>query len=160
MANMTDVVFWVSLAGLFGLVVYEFCKSRSVVVFLLLIVVLGACGVVYFYAFESHAYLQSKGEQSSGPAMFVLYICMVIGMACHHFYTYFIKPKPKREAFDFGVFIAPVFVSAIVFAPLWAAFQDAGVSLSHLKYGAFFVAFENGFCWKEFFDNRRRRRRV
>lgn len=158
MADMTNVVFWISLAGLLALLIRGFCKSRSIAVFLLWLVILGACGVMYFYAFESHSYLQPKGEQSSGPAMFVLFICMLVGMACNHFYNYFMKPKLKREPFDFWRFIAPIFVSPFIFAPLWAAFRDAGVSLSPLKYAAFFVAFENGFFWKEVFDNRRRRR--
>jgi hypothetical protein len=50
-----------------------------------------------------------------------------------------------------------MFTSPLVFAPLWSAFQDAGMTLTSLKYGVFVVAFENGFFWKEFFDNRRQR---
>jgi hypothetical protein len=155
---MTNVVFWVSLMGLFALIVQRFRKSRNIAMFLGWLAVLAACGGVYFYAFESPSHLQAKGEQSSGPAMIVLYICMLVGMACHYLYSYFVKPKLKRESFEFGLLIAPVFASPIIFAPLWAAFQDAGVTLSPLRYAAFFVAFENGFFWKEFFDNRSRRR--
>ena len=156
MANTTDIVFWVSLAVLFALAVRGFYRSRHIGQLLVSVAILAACGAVYALNFEGSSHLQSKGEQSSTPAMIVLYVCMLVGMTCQYLYTYFLKAERERK-FDVGLFIAPMFTSPLVFAPLWSAFQDTGMTLTSLKYGVFVVAFENGFFWKEFFDNRRQR---
>ena len=80
-------------------------------------------------------------------------------MTCHYLYTLLSMPKNQRRSFDFASFIAPVFASPIVFIPLLASFQNADVDLTNLtlpKFMVFFVAFENGFFWKELVDNRRK----
>jgi hypothetical protein len=63
--------------------------------------------------------------------------------------------------FDFGMFVAPVFASPIVFIPLLAALQNTPAitgtqGFSAVNLMVFFVAFENGFFWKEYFDHRRK----
>jgi hypothetical protein len=152
---MADIVFWVSLAGLFALAVHSFWQRHNIGHLLAWLAILAASGGWYFIAFDLSPHFQSKGEQSSTPAMVILYLCTVGGMACNYLYAHFMKPIRKREPFDFGCFIAPMFASPIIFAPLWSAFHEAGIELTALKFAAFFVAFENGFFWKEFFDNRR-----
>jgi hypothetical protein len=157
-ASTTDVIFWGSLAVLFALAVRAFRRSRHLGQFLVWVAVLAACGLAYYFTFDATQPFQSKGEQSSAAGMIALYIFMVAGMGCHYLYSHFMKPEREREFFDFGLFIAPIFASPLIFAPLWTAFQNAGVTLTGLRFGAFLVAFQNGFFWKEFFDNRRRRR--
>jgi hypothetical protein len=93
----------------------------------------------------------------------VLYICMLLGMLAHHAFTRFERPKRERKKFDMGVFLAPIFASPIVFIPLLAALQSAELDLSRLdpaRMMLFLVAFQNGFFWKEYFDNRSRRNEV
>jgi hypothetical protein len=83
---------------------------------------------------------------------------MLLGMAAQYGYNRFEQPKAERKAFDFGLFIAPIFASPIIFIPLLAALQNADLDLTRLttpKMMVFFVAFENGFFWKEYFDHRR-----
>ena len=158
MGSTADVIFWGSLAGLFALAVREFLRSRHVPQFLVWLTILAVCGLAFYFSFDFAAHLQSKGEQSSGAAMIVLYLFVLVGMACHYLYSHFLKPRPEREVFDFGLLIAPLFASPIIFVPLWSAFENAGLTLTGLRFGAFFVAFENGFFWKEVFDNRRQGR--
>jgi hypothetical protein len=72
-------------------------------------------------------------------------------------------PRPNRQPFDLGTFLAPMLVSPIVFIPLLSAFQSIDVDLANLatpKLMIFLVTFENGFFWKAFFDNRRREQKV
>ena len=88
-----------------------------------------------------------------------LFIFMVLGMFAQFLYRYFSNPRTKREAFDWGLFIAPLFASPIIFIPLLAAMQNAEVDLTQLtapRMMIFLVAFQNGFFWKEFFDKRQR----
>ena len=158
MASMTNVIFWGSLAGLFALTVQGFRKSRNIGQLVVWLALLSAFGGWYFFAFQQAPHLQSKGEQSSALAMVGLYACMLAGMACNYLYAHFMNPKGKRKPFDFGCFFGPVFASPIIFIPLWAAFQNAGIGVMSPQFAAFFVAFENGFFWKEVFDNRKQQR--
>ena len=90
----------------------------------------------------------------------VLYVCMLLGMFAQHAFTRFERPRVERNKLDIGVFLAPIFASPIVFIPLLAALQSAELDLSRLdaaRMMLFFVAFQNGFFWKEYFDHRRKR---
>jgi len=92
----------------------------------------------------------------------VLYICMLLGMFSNFLYARFTKEKENRGKFDFGTFIAPVFASPVVFLPLLAAFQETGADLQNFTNGKtmiFLVAFQNGFFWKEYFDNVQREKK-
>lgn len=158
MASTTDIIFWGSLAGLLALTIRGFRRSRHVGQLSVSLAVLAASGTVYGLVFDRGPHLGSKGGQSSATAFIVLYACMLAGMACNYLYRRFMQPQSGRELFDWGRFIAPMFASPLLFAPLWSAFQDAGVTVMGLRFSAFLVAFQNGFFWKEFFDNIRRRR--
>jgi hypothetical protein len=84
---------------------------------------------------------------------------MLLGMGAQFLYRHFEQPQRKRRKFDWGVFLAPVSASPIVFLPLLASFQNSEVDLSKLdvpRLMIFFVAFQNGFFWKEHFDQRQR----
>lgn len=158
MGGLSSIVFWVSLAGLCVLVFLEYVRVRKLRRLLFCLAVLAGCGALYFYFFQSSPSIASKGEQPSQAGfVVVLYACMFLGMVCHSFYSRFLKAKTEREPFDWGNFFAPVFASPIVFMPLLGAFQNADVDLTKLtmpKFMVFFVAFQNGFFWKEVVDNR------
>jgi hypothetical protein len=158
--NLSDAVFWISLAGLFVLAARDFVRSRSIGRSFLHVVVLLACGGTYLGLFQSGSRVLPKGDQPHQWAfVVVLYICMLAGMAATHLYDRFASPKPDRRPFDLGNFIAPMLVSPIVFIPLLSVFQSAYVDLANLaapKLMIFLVAFENGFFWKAFFDTRQK----
>jgi hypothetical protein len=158
MASLSNIVFCISLAGLFVLVFLEYIRTKKLGRLLFCLAVLAGCGAVYFYVFQSNRSIASKGEQPNQAGfVVVLYVCMFLGMVCHSFYSRFLKAKREREPFDWGNFLAPIFASPIVFVPLLGAFQNADVDLTRLtmpKFMVFFVAFQNGFFWKEVVDNR------
>jgi hypothetical protein len=80
-------------------------------------------------------------------------------MLAQHAYARLSKPRRRRRRrFDLGTFLAPIFASPIVFIPLLATIQAAGVDLYRVngaRFMLFLVAFENGFFWKVIFDQRR-----
>lgn len=101
----------------------------------------------------------AKAGSSDLALAVALFICMLLGMAAHFLYSYFVVPKSERKPFDFGLFIAPMFASPVVFIPLLAAFQKLDIDLTALtipRMMVFLVAFQNGFFWKDFFDRHRR----
>lgn len=101
----------------------------------------------------------AKGPNEDLIFSFVLYICMLAGMLSHYLYRHLARPQNRRLKWDWGLFLAPVFASPIVFIPLLAAFQGAGSDFRQMtaqRFMIFFVAFQNGFFWKEFFDHKRK----
>jgi hypothetical protein len=158
MTSLSDIVFWISLAGLCVCVFFEYAREKKINRLLFWLVVLAGCGAAYFYIFRGNRSIASKGEQPNQAGfVVVLYLCMFLGMVCHYFYSRFLKAKGEREPFDWGNFLVPIFASPIVFVPLLGAFQNADVDLTNLtmpKFMVFFVAFQNGFFWKEVVDNR------
>jgi hypothetical protein len=94
------------------------------------------------------------------PVIGVLFACMVAGMLAHWLYVWLEVSPGKRPGFDLGLFLMPVLVSPIIFIPLLAAQLNTDLDLSRLDVPHFMilpVAFENGFFWKEFFDNRKQK---
>ena len=85
---------------------------------------------------------------------------MLLGMLAHWLYVWLETPQRKRPAFDLGLFLGPVLASPIIFIPLLASLQNTDLNLSQIdipRFMVFVVAFENGFFWKEYFDNRKKK---
>jgi hypothetical protein len=103
--------------------------------------------------------IAAKGKSDDFLLAGALFICMLLGMLSQFLYRRFEKPPGIRQPWNWGMFIAPVFASPIVFIPLLAAFQNANIDLKELtapRLMIFFVAYQNGFFWKEFFDRKQR----
>lgn len=100
--------------------------------------------------------VQARGEEDlQRPLVMALYVMMIMGMLAHYAYERFQSSRGRRRKFGIGVFLAPVFVSPIVFLPLASIFQTTEpVQASASRLMLFLVAFENGFFWREFFENR------
>ncbi len=163
MSSFSGIIICISFAALLGISIHRFMKYRDNRSFVVQIIVLLTSFVVmaaFFYDPEGPV---GKGD-GDGDIYFVivLYLCMLLGMFAQYGHKRFSRPREERGDFDFGVFVAPVFASPIVFIPLLAALQNAEVDLQNLtivKMMVFFVAFENGFFWKDYFDNRQKERK-
>ncbi len=101
----------------------------------------------------------SMGLREDWPLWIALYLCMLFGMLAQYGYRHFERPNRHRTKWDWGVFLAPVFASPIIFIPLATACMGKGFSLKNLDDPAsamvYLVAFENGFFWKELYDKRK-----
>jgi len=156
-----NVTFWLSLVGLLILSILGFKKNRSLRWLVIALVILATCGAAYYLIFQGGVSVSSKGAQPHELSfILILYVCMLLGIMCHYFYGLLMSPKGSRPPFDLGLFLAPIFASPIIFVPLLGAFQNAEIDLANLtipKFMVFFVAFENGFFWKEVVENHRKR---
>jgi len=156
-----NVVFWVSLVGLLVLSMVGFRKSKNLTHLVIYLVVLAVCGVAYYLSLQSGPSISPKGGQPQQLSfIIILYLCVLVGILCHYLYGLLLKPKENRPPFDVGLFLAPIFASPIVFVPLLGAFQNADIDLANLtipKFMVFFVAFQNGFFWKEVVENHRKK---
>ena len=97
----------------------------------------------------------NKGTETGWPIYAFAYLAMVIGMLSQYLYARFTAPAGQRPPFDWGSFIAPIFVSPIIFVPLCSTL-GVGEHAETGQYMIFLVAFENGFFFKGYFDQRTR----
>jgi hypothetical protein len=106
--------------------------------------------------------ITGKGSPSEDLALVaVLAVCMVVGMLAQTLYQHFSLPRKIRihRKLDWGTFFAPVCAAPIVFIPLMVALQNASIDLHQMtipRMLILFVAFQNGFFWKEHFDRKRK----
>ena len=159
MSTTMIMVTSISLAGLLAIAIYHFIQSKSIRRFIWHVIIIGiAFASLYFFFFKQQTPAPKSDTGNDIYFVIVLYFFMLLGMVAHYAHARFVQPKRLRKKFDFGLFIAPVFASPIIFIPLLSALQTANVDLRQLttaKIMIFLVAFENGFFWKEYFDNRR-----
>jgi hypothetical protein len=98
-----------------------------------------------------------KGATEDWALATALYVCMLAGMLSQYVYR-LLERRESRRIWNWGTFVAPIFASPIVFIPLLASFEGTGIDLRNSaspRLMIFLVAFQNGFFWKEYFDNRR-----
>lgn len=144
-----------SSAALSGFVVWSVLRAgrpgRALVAGAALVCVLGA---IYLLAFPSSA--RTRGDAETA-ALVVSYIAMVLGMMAHYIYAKAEKGE-TRLTIEWMRFLMPILASPIVFIPLVSIAGEVG-STGHLferaKVMVYLVAFQNGFFWKHFFDQRR-----
>ena len=162
MSNLITILTGLSLVALASLSVHRLILDKNWKQFAAQMLGLGLCVFVLNLAFDfPFIGLESvpRGVDDEWKFIVVMYIFMVLGMAAQFAYNHYSKPRGKRrKKFDFGLFIAPFFASPIIFIPLLAAFMSADIDLSQehqSRIMLFFVAFENGFFWKDYFDHKR-----
>ncbi len=156
---MSDLLNWLtaaSLLALAGVLFYRDYKAKSARGFILHALILLAC-VAFLWRFFGFLTPEpvARGDNSEVYFIIVLYVIMVLGMLASYAFQHFSKEKAERKEWDFGLFLAPVFVSPVIFIPLLTAFQQAGSNSPRMM--MFLVAFQNGFLWKEYFDHKRKK---
>ena len=156
---MSDLLNWitaVSLLALAGVLFYRDYKASSWKGFILhAVILLASIAFLWrFYGFLTPEPM-AKGDNNEVYFIIVLYLFMVVGMLASYAFQHFSKEKAERKEWDFGLFLAPVFVSPVIFIPLLTAFEQADSNSPRMM--MFLVAFQNGFLWKEYFDHKRKK---
>jgi hypothetical protein len=100
--------------------------------------------------------VETKGAVEEGVAVVVCYLSMLLGMAAEYGYA---QAESGRRRFKWEPmsFLMPIFASPIVFIPLLTIIGDMtlGGAFTKAKLMVYLVAFQNGFFWKGFFEQRR-----
>jgi hypothetical protein len=112
-------------------------------------------GGVYVLAFPDG--IESKGSIAETAAVAICYLSMVTGMAAEYFFTQAERGE-RKLTFDAMAFLMPIFASPIVFIPLLTITSEVamgGGAFTKSKLMVYLVAFQNGFFWKGFFEQRR-----
>jgi len=98
----------------------------------------------------------SKGagnNYSDWPIFVFAYLSVVLGMLGQGLYSRFNVVAAERPPFDWGSLLAPVFVSPLVFSPLISTLGNSAGTLQGI-FVVFVTAFENGFFFKAFVEQR------
>jgi len=137
-----------------GLSLYSFFRRRALSKLLVEVssILLVAWLLHAAFGFPAATEAIAKGVPSQQLWSVVgLYLAMSTGMLAQHLYGRFMKAPSARPKFNLGSFIAPLFVSPIVFIPLFASLQTVEPR-EQASLMALLVAFENGFFFKNYVD--------
>jgi len=156
------IIAGVSLAVLFLLALVRALRTKRFLRFF----VEGLCITAFalllrvVFGFPTPRVTVAKSASSDLAVGIALFLFMVFGMLAQFLFDHFSASQRERKGFDWGLFLAPLFASPVVFIPLLAAFQNADIDVTHLttaRFMVFLVAFQNGFFWREVFDKQRER---
>lgn len=163
MAELLIALSGTSLAGLTTISIRRFIRSKNTKRFLLQLAAIITCSILLYLFFYTLKTPVTEQKYAEVYFIVILYIFVLLGMATHYVYDRLEQPN-MRKKFNFEAFIAPVFVSPIVFLPLLGVIQSLVGELQNLttntKIMLFLVAFENGYFWKVIFDQTKRARQT
>ena len=102
------------------------------------------------------AVVQTKDGLDEAAAIVVCYLSMVLGMMAQYVYDQAERGNDRLEL-NWMTFLMPIFASPIVFMPLLTLTSEVGMggAFTRAKLMVYLVAFQNGFFWKSFFEQRR-----
>ncbi len=109
---------------------------------------------IYVATFPPVGRSRGSGETA---ALIISYVSMVLGMMAHYVYAK-AERGDTRLTIEWLPFLMPILASPIVFIPLVSIageVSSTGDIFERAKLMVYLVAFQNGFFWKHFFDQRR-----
>jgi hypothetical protein len=98
----------------------------------------------------------TRGD-GDGATLVISYVAMLLGMIAYYAYAQAERGE-KRLTFEWLPFLMPILASPIVFIPLVSIASEVaagGGILTRARIMVYLVAFQNGFFWKHFFDQRK-----
>ena len=93
------------------------------------------------------------GGFANWPTYAVVYAAMVAGMLSQYLYDWLTKAPDDKTPFRWRSFLAPALVSPIIFVPLCGTL-DSGANAEKGMFMLLLLAFENGFFFKSYFEER------
>ena len=120
------------------------------------VVVLGAAILAYEVR---PGQVEQMGGLDQAAAIVFCYASMLLGMGAEYGYSLAERASRGEAPFKFDkvTFLLPIFASPIIFIPLLTLTSELSVggafTRAHLM--VYLVAFQNGFFWKQLFEQRR-----
>jgi hypothetical protein len=155
MSSFVSTLFNASLVALILSVVYlEFTRWRGQKKVTGLLIIVMALGVYFFLSSET---VESKGVTNEFVGIAFSYGAMLLGMISEYVYS---RAEGADRKFRINLeLLMPIFASPIVFIPVLEITQDMSIggAFTKPKLMVYLVAFQNGFFWKNFFEERRQR---
>ena len=152
MSETLDVIVKLSLIVVAADFVYR-AFTRTAPLLPRAFVIVGALSAVYALAPGT---VETRAGLDETAAIVLCYLSMLLGMIAQYFYVQ-VERGNKTFEFDWMTFLMPIFASPIVFIPLLTLTSEVamGGAFTRAKLMVYLVAFQNGFFWKSFFEQRR-----
>jgi len=147
----------VSLAAIAGELLYRIATRDREARLVPRVITLLAAAAILFLLRPSQ--VDKMGSIAETASMIICYAAMLLGMAAE--YGYSIAERRTRgetTSFDMLTFLMPIFASPIVFIPLLTLTSELGAgggAFTRARLMVYLVAFQNGFFWKQLFEQRR-----
>jgi hypothetical protein len=152
MSNTFALLLMLSFAAMVGELAYRLA-TRSAGVAPRLIALLVAAAVIYALPGR----VEKMGSASETASIVICYAAMLLGMMAEYAYA---QAERGQSQFTFEglTFLMPIFASPIVFIPLLTLTSElgAGGAFTRARVMVYLVAFQNGFFWKIFFEQRQK----
>jgi hypothetical protein len=141
-----------SLTAMVGELAYRLVTRNARVVPRLIAVLVAA---VVIYALPGR--VEKMGSASETASIVICYAAMLLGMMAEYGYAQAERGQTKFT-FEGLTFFMPIFASPIVFIPLLTLTSElgAGGAFTRARVMVYLVAFQNGFFWKIFFEQRQK----
>jgi hypothetical protein len=165
MPPLAEILLTFSIIGVIVLCFASFAKNRDLkqLVFQVLLIAAFIGALNIFLGFPKFSTWFGNGAASKAanveglyanwPMYLLAYVAMLCGMLSQYLYDWLSKSASDRTRFDWRNFVAPVLVSPIIFVPLFGTLNsEEAAEKANLM--IFLVAFENGFFFKSYFDQR------
>ena len=147
----------ISLAAMAGELLYRIAMKDREARLVPRVITLLAAATILFLLRPSQ--VDKMGSIAETASMIICYAAMLLGMAAE--YGYSIAERRTRgetTTFDMLTFLMPIFASPIVFIPLLTLTSELGAgggAFTRARLMVYLVAFQNGFFWKQLFEQRR-----
>ncbi|TKJ40367.1 hypothetical protein CEE37_08550 [candidate division LCP-89 bacterium B3_LCP] len=159
MSQWLTIILSISLLGFFISTLYINVKAGRWKTLIIHVVILGVIILILNRVFKFPQIITTMGPGQETIIIIFCYICMVIGMSAQYLYQQ-AQSDNDRIKIKMAPLLMPIFVSPIVFIPLLAIIQDIPMgsgALTKSRLMLYFIAFQNGFFWKEIFEKQRQR---
>lgn len=151
--SLTNILVFSFIAVLAGLT-YHYLKNRNWKAWVFSVIIVGICAFLLNRFFGFPQPIETYGPTEETIALVIAYLSMLIGMVAQYLYHQ-AKNGQRRFKFRLLPFLMPILVSPIVFIPLLSTFQEMGFeggAVTKSTIMLYFVAFQNGFFWREIFE--------
>jgi hypothetical protein len=146
----------VSLLGLIACAAFLGFTSRQPRLLLKSAAITGGALIVFFLVTPRS--VETKGPAEETISVVFCYLAMLLGMMAEYGYAQGERGE-QRFKFEPVQFLMPVFASPIVFIPLLTITSEVSIGgvFTKPKLMVYLVAFQNGFFWKSFLEQRRQK---
>jgi hypothetical protein len=157
MSDLLALILTVSLTLLVAVLVHRVFTKRTAALPGALVMA-GAVSIVYAIAPSA---VQTRASSDEMASIGFCYAAMMLGMIAEYGFAQAERRNRKLEL-DWMSFVMPVLASPIVFIPVLTLMTEAtmGGAFTRGKLMVYLVAFQNGFFWKSFFEQRRAEARI
>jgi len=146
-----------SILGLGLILLLTLVKKRGSRTLVIQVLVLTVYALILngVFGFTKPAHIKARGSTEEIALIGSVYLFSILGIVAQVLSTRMQLPEIDWPRFEVRSLVASVLASTIIVIPLMTVFDSESLKLGQWggpRFVIFFVAFQNGFFWKDYFD--------